>query len=570
MADFEKRYDGAKVKFGNYDMNMYVKIHGSNNTSTRKVSYSVTIGVYYKYNTAFTWNTATSLKIDGTEKLNNEALKYHQSGGYYDLKTFGPYTKSYDDNGSAGTVKVSGRLYKSSVYNNNTGKYYSLDTKLSEQTYTFPTIDAVTKPSTPTGQLVNGAVTAYVNERTDGVRISWNAADGGYYGRSGYKVYWSVGSGWQYLGATTNTYLDTTISAFKNDLGRGGQVGFQVTTYNDKYESGKAANHISNNLLILNSMSASTSVASKGLNSASINWSSNLNTQKVEWRLNDTGNWNTASSGINSKSGSYSISGLRSGTSYTINTRLTANSDGTLSYSNVAVTTTSTTIAVSHQDITPVQARINWSSNATIKTVEWKLSTESNWRTAQSNLSATSGNFNATGLAFNTNQTVQVRLTAKADGVQVTSSTGFKTLDIARLTKYPTEWSVEDDATVTITNPGNCVMQLFIKYNGVEVISRNNIKLENGTYKIVLSTEEKNMLYVQASSDNNPSFQFILKSYISTKIGEDTKNTKITFPTKAWTKINGSWKRALVWGKVNSSWKQCIPWVKIGSTWKII
>lgn len=570
MANFEKKYNGSKVKFGNYDMNMYVRIHGSNNTSNRTLSYYVTIGVYYKYNTAFTWNTATSLKIDGSEKLNNTALKYHQSGGNYDLKTFGPYTKSYNDSGSAGSVKVSGRLYKTHVKNNTTGKYYNLDTKLSEQTYTFPTIGAVSKPSTPSGQLINGVVTAYVNERTDGVRLSWNHADGGYYGRSGYKVYYSVGSGWQHIGTTTNNYFDTSIASCYNSLGRGNYVGFQVTTYNNKYESGKAANANSNNALYLNGMSASSSIGASYLNSASINWSSNLNTQKVEWRLNSTGNWNTASSGINTKSGSFSISGLRSGSSYTVNVRLTAKSDGTLSYSNVALNTKAMTIGVSHQDITPIQARINWSSNAAVSTVEWKLSTESNWRTAQSNLNATSGNFNATGLPYNTSLTVQVRLTARADGVQVSSSTGFKTLDIARLTKYPTEWSVEDNATVTITNPGNCVMQLFIKYNGVEVISRNNIKLNNGTYTISLSTEEKNMLYVQASSDSNPSFQFILKSYISTKIGEDTKNTKITFPTKAWTKINNSWKRALVWGKVNSSWKQCIPWVKIGSTWKII
>lgn len=231
-------------------------------------------------------------------------------------------------------------------------------------------------------------------------------------------------------------------------------------------------------------------------------------------------------------------------------------------FDNNTVTIKAMTIGVSNSNVTPIQAKINWSSNINVKTVKWKLSSESSWRTVSTGLNAKSGSFNATGLKFNTNQVVQVHLTAKSDNSTVSSSTSFKTLDIARITAGPDSWSIEDFAELTISNKAGCTMSLYLSYNNVEVISRTNITLTNGKYKLILTDYEKNMLYVQASSDKNPSFKFILKSHISgTKVGEMSRATLVTFPTKAWVKVNNVWKRALVWGKINNTWKQCIPWV---------
>jgi hypothetical protein len=231
-------------------------------------------------------------------------------------------------------------------------------------------------------------------------------------------------------------------------------------------------------------------------------------------------------------------------------------------FDNNIVTIKAMTIGVSNSNVTPIQAKISWSSNINVQTVKWRLSSESSWRTVSTGLNAKSGSFNATGLAFNTNQVVYVHLTAKSDGSTVSSSTTFKTLDIARITAGPDSWSIEDFAELTISNKAGCTISLYLSYNNVEVISRTNIELTNGKYKLVLTDYEKNMLYVQASSDKNPSFKFILKSYISgTKVGEMSRVTLVTFPTKAWVKVNNVWKRALVWGKINNTWKQCIPWV---------
>lgn len=339
-------------------------------------------------------------------------------------------------------------------------------------------------PGNPGSQRVNGTTRVTVLERTDTLKLTWTKPSGGTGGIDGYKIYWSKGSGWQYLakvGSGTTTY-STSLSKFYNSIGRGGRIGFQVTAYNETAESKKADHLDSNNSVILSTM----------------------------------------------------------------------------------------TIGVSNQNVTPIQARINWSSNINVQRVEWKLSSESSWRTVSTGLNTKSGYFTATGLKYNTSQTIQVRLTARSDSTQVSSSTGLRTLDIARITKYPTEWSVEDTVQLTINNPGNCTMQLYISYNNVEVISRNNLVLSNGIYTLSLTESERSMLYNQASSDPSPDFKFILKSFISTKIGEDVKATKITFPTKAWVKINGNWKRALVWGKVNGTWKRAIPWVKVNNNWKKI
>ena len=331
-------------------------------------------------------------------------------------------------------------------------------------------------PGSPGSQKVNGATTVNVLERDETLKLTWTKPSEGTHGISGYKLYYSVGNGWQHFATVDSGTLSysTSISSLYNKLGRGGSIGFQITAYNEYLESAKKYGAFDNNIVTIKAMS----------------------------------------------------------------------------------------ITVSNSNVTPIQAKISWSSNINVKTVKWRLSSESSWRTVSTGLNAKSGSFNATGLAFNTNQVVYVHLTAKSDDSTVSSSTSFKTLDIARITAGPDSWSIENFAELTISNKAGCTISLYLSYNNVEVISRTNIELTNEKYKLVLTDYEKNMLYVQASSDRNPSFKFILKSHISgTKVGEMSRNTLVTFPTKAWVKVNNVWKRALVWGKINNTWKQCIPWV---------
>lgn len=335
--------------------------------------------------------------------------------------------------------------------------------------------DAVA-PGVPGEQKVNGAYTVSVLERTDSLKLTWTRPNAGTYGISGYRIYYSVGAGWQLIaevGSTTLSYT-TSIAKIYNKLGRGGSLGFQITAFNAYAESVRKPGVFDNNTVTLKAMK----------------------------------------------------------------------------------------ILLNSSNITPIQAKIGWSSNINVSTVRYKLSTESSWRTVSTGLTAKSGHFNATGLAYNRSQTVQVQLTAKSDGTVVTASTIFKTLDIAHITKLATSWSIDDPLTFTISNPANCTLQLYLSYNNVEVISRNNITLTNGQYTLTLTNDEKNLLYSFSASDKSPSFTFILKSYISgTKVGEDSKSISLTFPTKAWVKISSTWKRAIVWAKPGSTWKQVTPWV---------
>lgn len=229
------------------------------------------------------------------------------------------------------------------------------------------------------------------------------------------------------------------------------------------------------------------------------------------------------------------------------------------------------TISVSASNTTANSTKINWTSNILMKKVEWKFSNESSYKTYYSGNAVSSGNIQISGLNYNTPYTIQVRLTGNESSEVFNYNTTVTTLDIARIRQWETEWSVEDSTNLTISNPSNLAMQLYISYNNIELISRSNITLNNGVYTLTLTESEKNILYTQTATDNNPSFKFILKSYSgSSKLGEDVKATKITFPTKAWVKVSGVWKKALVWTKVGNAWKQSIPWVKIGTTWKRI
>lgn len=204
----------------------------------------------------------------------------------------------------------------------------------------------------------------------------------------------------------------------------------------------------------------------------------------------------------------------------------------------------------------------------------WYRVNGGSWITASSNF--TSGSITLKNLNFNNTYTIEFAARNWVnrdtnDYRQRETSVKGTTLDIARITKNVDSWSVEDSIELAINNSNNYSLQLAISYNNIEVISRNNLTLVNGKYTLTLTQAEKNLLYKQASSDKNPTFKFILKSYVSgSKIGEDIKSTSITFPTKAWVKVDGTWKRALVWNKINNTWKQGFPWIKVNNEWKRI
>lgn len=575
MAYFEHTYNGSVAKFGTSkpDVYMYMRIHGNTYPDARYLEYYVTLGCYYAYRSAWTWKE-TNFVVGGVDHLNGTDLAFNASGGATDLKTVGPFRVDYGLDGNAGSVQLWGRLYNSSVLNKNTGKRYALDTRLDSVWYPFPWIPAATAPSVPGNQRLNGSTSLTVTERSQNFILSWNKPSGGTYGVAGYRLYWSKGTGWQHFATVENAnQLSHTfnINTIYSSMPRGDSIGFQVQAYNSRQDSGHAPGMFDYNKLTLAKMSFNNISASEvSFYSAKINWSSNLNVKTVQYSYDGGNSWSTAQSNINTTSGNFVLSGRTSGTKYTVKVKLTAASDGTQVTKDVTFTTKATDVKVTTSNITPTGVKINWSSSVNINKVQWKLSTEADsaYKNAQTGLNTTSGNFTITSLKFNTSYTINVRVTGYVDGKTATTSTTLKTLDIARLTAVTKSWDVDKSAEITATNPGNCALQLYIDYYAnntwIALISRAPITLTNGKYGITLTTSEINMLYKRASGDTNAKFRFTLKSLYPNYLGEHSMETKITFPTKAWVRPDGTgeWKRALVWAKDSAgTWKQVSPWV---------
>ncbi|MCQ2968532.1 MAG: fibronectin type III domain-containing protein [Clostridium sp.] len=143
------------------------------------------------------------------------------------------------------------------------------------------------------------------------------------------------------------------------------------------------------------------------------------------------------------------------------------------------------------------------------------------------------------------------------------------TKDIARISNIPSTWNINNSITLDIKNEANCTMNLYIVYNNTEIIGRSKITLNNGKYTLTLSETEQNTIRNQTIKESNPVIYFRLKSYNVNYIAADSdKAVSLTDITRAYIKVNGTFRRGTVFYKVNGTWKRCIPYVKINGTWR--
>lgn len=79
-------------------------------------------------------------------------------------------------------------------------------------------------PGVPGNQRLNGNTSLTVTERSQNFTLSWSKPSGGSYGISGYRLYWSKGTGWQHFATVSNanqlshTFNINTIYSGKLDL----------------------------------------------------------------------------------------------------------------------------------------------------------------------------------------------------------------------------------------------------------------------------------------------------------------------------------------------------------------
>lgn len=308
---------------------------------------------------------------------------------------------------------------------------------------------------------------------------------------------------------------------------------------------------------------ASITLSSKTSTSITVSSSCNVTASSTKYRIMKSGgsygSWQTGAT----------FSGLSANTTYTVQVEKIGQASGEAGYATVSATTYQTTIpTISLSSRTIKTITVTSGCNVTVSSTKYRIK-----KSSDSNYGAWQDSATFSNLVYNTAYDIQVQKTGKDSGESATATlSNVYTLDIARITNYNPNWNVEESIIFNMTNVGNCVMRLYLLYNGVEIIYRNNISLTNDQYIFTLTTEEKNSLYSLAAGETNPNFKFVLRSYYdSVLVGSDSeKAISIEFPTKAWTKIDNNWKRALVWGKLNGSWRQSLPWVKIDNIWRRI
>lgn len=197
--------NSTTFKFGranNTNMNFYFKFIGTPNTTARTITCTIELWVKYAFDYDFTFFTSQGsyIKIGGTNLMTSN-INYTGSGTVK-LKTY-TKTYSYDSNGQC-KVSIDAVLKSNGVlnlYDKNTLGYsdaasrYNINMSL-KTTVTLPSISAITGPSVPGNQKVNNTTTVTVLQKTDNLNLTWSAASGGTYGITGYKIYYSIGSGW--------------------------------------------------------------------------------------------------------------------------------------------------------------------------------------------------------------------------------------------------------------------------------------------------------------------------------------------------------------------------------------
>jgi len=453
--------------------------------------------------------------------------------------------------------------YEASIgCNNDTGNdvYYGLDI-----TIDVPPYNPYTPPGSITNLRVNNVTAASVNNQSDNINLTWSAPSGGTDGISGYRIYYKTSGNYIELGTTSNTSYTTKIANINNTMARDTTISFKVIPYNAK-GSGGDSNVVT---CKFNNVQCNLSKNSVTHSSIKVNWSSQVQIKKVEYSIGS--GW--VSQTVSASSGVIEITGLNPSTAYTVNVKLTADShEGGTATNSITLTTNAITARASTSNLELTSVRINWNCDVKVKQVEYKLN-NNNYKVATTGINSTSGSFVITGLTYKTAYTVQLSLVTNVNNTRVSCSTSFTTLDIARITEYPTTWNIDDAGTIKVKlpNTSNAAYAFSISYKGTEVVSRSNITITNNQYTFNLTNQEKLYIYNITNLVSAPKVKLNLKTYQSVHIGTDSKETTLAFNTKAWVKVNDTtWKRALVWLKVNGQWRTTTPWVKVGSTWKKI
>lgn len=277
----------------------YLRLYGkynSQNTANNTTNYTLQLRVYNSGSWAQSGNCYAW--ITGTNYQNNTTLRFNNGETTIAEKTS---DIAHESNGEKYT------------YEGGAFKCYAFNQTSADAGFYLPTINRY--PSFTSNPTITGRTETTISFNYGSVNIQSD-------------IYYSLdNSNWVHV-----EHQNTTIS----NLSPG--TGYTIYV--------QARNHFAQSLTTTRSVNASTygspvqSVSSKTETSITMNWSVDTAVSKVEYSKDNGSTWTTAASNLNATSGSYSISELKSNTTYNVKTRVTRIATGTTpSSSTIAVGT---------------------------------------------------------------------------------------------------------------------------------------------------------------------------------------------------------------------------------------
>lgn len=210
------------------------------------------------------------------------------------------------------------------------------------------------------------------------------------------------------------------------------------------------------------------SLKSKTGTSIVMNWSSNNTIDYIWYSTNGGTSW-TASGSVNATSGSYTISGLSAGTTYSIKTRVRRKDSGlTTDSSALSVTTYAyPTCTISNTSKTETSITIKWTSNKTINKYWYSTNNGSTW--TEKSASSTNATFTISSLSANTAYNIKVRVQASESSLQTTSSTlAVTTYQFPYVSSVGiSQLTIGNNQTLTLYNPLGRSVTVYMRQNNV-------------------------------------------------------------------------------------------------------
>ena len=248
--------------------------------------------------------------------------------------------------------------------------------------------------------------------------------------------------------------------------------------------SGSGSKTITITVPKLDTPTVSQSLSSKTGSTITIAWTSNMTIDSVWYSINGGTSWTSAGS-VNSSSGSYTITGLSGGTSYSIKTRLRGKSSQlTADSSALSVTTyAAPTISQSLNKKTDTTITIDWTSNLTCDYLWYSKNGGTSW-TAVGSINSSSGSFTISSLTADTTYSIKTRVRGKDSQLEKDSSA----LSVTTY-GYPTvTQSVSSKTATSITmawsSGSTCDYVWYSKNGGSSWTSVGSVNASSGSYTI--------------------------------------------------------------------------------------